>query len=356
MYDVIIVGARCAGSPTAMLLARKGYRVLLVDKTSFPSDTMSGHILQISGGARLKRWGLLDQVIASNCPAMHTITINQGHDTLTEPFPAEDGVADIYAPRRFILDQILVNAAVATGATLWEGFRVQELCREGDQVTGIRGLSSQGQLLTEKAPLVIGADGVHSFVAQAVQAPTYNERPIYTCCYYSYWSGVTQEDFGVHLHDRRFIFTCPTNENKVEVSIEWPREEFDTVRHNISDSFFQTLDAYAPDIAERVRRGTQVERFMGTGYLPNFFRKPYGPGWALAGDAGHYKDPICGLGISDAFRDAEFLAEAVDDGLSGKRPMQEALADYQQQRDQSALPFYEEASQLASFEMPSLSQ
>jgi len=352
MYDVIVVGARCAGSPTAMLLARKGYRVLLVDKATFPSDTMSGQAIHARGGACLKRWGVLEQVIATNCPAITSVTLDFGPFSLIGPVLTVDGVAALYAPRRIILDHILVNAAVEAGAKLREGFHVQELLMDGEQVTGIRGRSVQGMPFEEKATLLVGADGMHSVVARAVQAPTYFEKPIFNCSYYAYWSGISLEGIEIFPRDHRIILAIPTNDSKVLIAIQWPRAEFDAIRRDIRGHFLETLEAYTPDLANRVRQGTQVERFVGTGDLPNFFRKPYGPGWALVGDAGHFKDPVLAHGISDAFHDAELLTEAIDSGLTGRWPMQEALADYERRRNETALPLYELNCQMATLEPP----
>lgn len=352
MYDVIVVGARCAGSPTAMLLARKGYRVLLVDKATFPSDTISGHVLHARGGAYLQRWGLLDQVIASNCPAITSVTLDLGPFSLAGSVLPADGVSALYAPRRTVLDHILVQAASEAGAELREGFLAQELLVEGDRVTGIRGHDARGKFVSEKATLVIGADGKHSMVARTVRAPIYHSRPVFCCAYYAYWSDVAVEGVEMYPREHRIIYAAPTNDGKTLVAIQWPRHEFHAVRRDIPGHFFETLEDYTPHLASRVHQGKQEERFVGTGDLPNFFRKPYGSGWALVGDAGHFKDPILAHGISDAFHDAELLAEAVDSGLAGRRPLYEALAGYAQQRDEFALPLYELNCQMAALEPP----
>src|SRR5438045_803498 len=173
MYDAIVIGARCAGSPTAMLLARQGYRVLLLDKASFPSDTLSTHYIHQPGVARVKRWGLLDRVAASNCPPVRRQMLDVGPFAVVGSPPPVDGVADGYAPRRTVLDQILVEAAVAAGAELREHFSMDDLVTDGGRVVGIRGRAVGGGTVTEKARIVIGADGLHSMVARSVQAATY---------------------------------------------------------------------------------------------------------------------------------------------------------------------------------------
>ncbi len=299
MYDAIVVGARCAGSPTAMLLARKGYRVLLVDKATFPSDTMSSHFIRIPGVARLKHWGELDKIIASKCPPIATFTIDLGPFALVGTPPPVEDVATMYAPRRTVLDKILVDAAVEAGAEPREGFLVEEILRDGDRVTGIQGRGPGGQSVKEYARLVIGADGMRSLVARSVQAPTYQAKPTLTCAYYGYWSGVPLAGAEIYIRPRRMFITFPTNEHLTCIYVAWPISEFHTVRADIKGNFLKTLDL-TPHFAERVRQGKQEGRFVGTADLPNFFRKPYGPGWALVGDAGYHKDPYAGQGIMDA--------------------------------------------------------
>ncbi len=349
MYDAIVVGARCAGSPTAMLLARKGYRVLLVDKSTFPSGIISTHLIQLPGVAQLQHWGLLEQVIASNCPPIRQGSFNLGPFTLTGMAPPVDGIAETYCPRRKVLDKILVDAAVAAGAELRESFTVQEVLMDGQHVTGIRGRTPDGSSVREQARIVIGADGLHSLVARTVQAPTYNEKPTFTCAYYSYWSGVPMQGVELYPRDHRIIIAFPTNDDQVVVFVEWPHAEFHAFRADIEGNFLQTLEL-APGLAERVRSGKREESFVGTADLPNFFRKPYGPGWALVGDAGYHKDPYTGEGITDAFRDAGLLAEALDSGFAERQPLEEALADYERRRNETATPIYELTCQFASLE------
>jgi flavin-dependent dehydrogenase len=351
MYDAIVVGARCAGSPTAMLLARKGYRVLLVDKAGFPSDTLSTHYIHQPGVARLKRWGLLDRVVASNCPPACQTTFDVGPFALVGEPPPTEGVKDGYAPRRKVLDTILVEAAAEAGAEVREHFSVTDLLMEGDRVRGIRGQTTGGTPVTEEAHMVIGADGLRSLVARAVQAPTYHERPTLTCGYYSYWSDVPILGAELYPRPERMVTSCPTNDGQTLVFILWPKTLFHEVRADIEGHFMQAL-SLVPAFAERVQSGKRSERFYGTADLPFFFRKPYGLGWALVGDAGYHKDPITAQGISDAFRDAELVTEAIDAGLSGKLPLEEALADYERRRNEAVLPIYEFTYQLATLEPP----
>lgn len=351
MYDAIVIGARCAGSPTAMLLARKGYRVLLLDRCAFPSDTFRNHFIQHPGIVRLHCWGLLDRVVASNCPPIRTFTADLGDFPLREPFEDGDGVDANYAPRRIVLDKILVDAAVAAGAALRERFTVQDLLWEDDRVVGIRGRAEGGATVTERARIVVGGDGARSIVAKAARAQRYHERPAFTFAYYSYFSGVPLDGVEVWRWPACTYINFPTNDGLSLVAIQARVAGFHAFRTDIEGNFFRTLDC-VPELAERVRAGTREERWYGTADTENFFRTPYGPGWALVGDAGYHKDPILAQGISDAFRDAELLSEAIDAGFSGRAPLRDALAAYERERNLIALPEYEENCAAAAFMPP----
>lgn len=351
MYDAIVVGARCAGSPTAMLLARKGYRVLLVDKATFPSDVMSTHYIHQAGVARLEGWGILDRLRVTNCPPCPSITLDVGPFAL-QGFPPPLGEIDVgFCPRRTVLDKILVDAAVEAGAELREGFRVDEVVLDSERVTGIRRRDRTGAVSEERARIVIGADGLHSVVARAVRPAEYDATPALACAYYTYWSNVPVDGVELYVRDGRFLGGFATNDALSCVFVNWPASDFQTFRADIERNYLATLEL-APTLAERVRGGRREERFVGTVETRNFFRKPYGPGWALVGDAGYHKDPCTGQGITDAFRDAELLADAIDAGFAGRAPLEQMLAAYQAQRDETAKPIYDLTCQRATLQPP----
>jgi len=351
MYDAIIVGARAAGSPTAMLLARKGHRVLVVDRASFPSDTLSTHYIHQPGVARLHRWGLLDRLIATGCPPSRQLTFDVGPFALTGTPPPSDGVAEGYAPRRTVLDNRLVEAAAEAGAEVRTGFPVDELVFEGGAVVGIR----SGDIV-ERARVVIGADGRNSFVARAVQAAEYDARPGLACAYYTYWGGIEGGDVELYPREGRMVMGgAATNDGLRIVIVFWPREEFHAVRADVERSFHDAL-ALAPPLAERLATGERADRFYGIGELPFWYRRPYGPGWALVGDAGYHKDPITAQGITDAFRDAELLADALDAGFTGTRAPEDALAEYERIRNEETRGLYELTYEFASLAPPSPEQ
>ena len=349
-YDVIVVGTRCAGSPTAMLAARKGYRVLAVDRATFPSDTLSTHIVQPPGVASLNRWGLLDRLKATGCPPVHTFAFDFGPFTITGAPGTEDSPV-AYAPRRIVLDKLLVDAAAEAGAEVREGFTVEEVVVEDGRVVGIRGHSKGGQSVTEHAKAVVGADGLHSLVARTVQPEQYNEKPPLLCGYYSYWSGLPMEGrFENYAREERGWAAVPTNDDLTMVVGGWPYAEFAENKKDIEGTYLKMFDL-APEFAERIRGAKREARIIGTA-VPNFFRKPFGLGWALVGDAGYNKDFVTAQGISDAFRDAELCTTALDETFSGARSFDDAMGDYHSTRDGHVLAMYEFTAEVASLEPP----
>jgi|RhiMethySRZTD1v2_1073278.scaffolds.fasta_scaffold16929_6 2-polyprenyl-6-methoxyphenol hydroxylase-like FAD-dependent oxidoreductase len=349
-FDVIIVGARCAGAPLAMLLARKGLKVLVVDRATFPSDTLSTHVIQPQAVARLAQWGLLDRVVSSGCPPIHTYAFHFGPLVIAgAPGLADAPVA--YCPRRIVLDKILVDAAVDAGAELREGFTVEEVLTSDGGVTGIRGHRKDGPSVTATAPLVVGADGRHSIVARAVSPEVYGERPTLQGGYYGYWSGLPMDGrFETHIGDRCGLAAAPTNDGLTMVVGGWPLAEYETKRHDHQKSYLSLFE-HAPALHERMR-GAKLESKVFGGATPNFFRKPFGPGWALVGDAGYIKDPITAQGIADAFRDVELVTAAIEAWRSGRLSYDDAMAQYQSARDAQSLPMYDFTCQLAALEPP----
>jgi 2-polyprenyl-6-methoxyphenol hydroxylase-like FAD-dependent oxidoreductase len=350
-YDVIVVGARCAGSSTAVLLSRYGYRVLVVDRSTFPSDTISTHLIHPPGVAALQRWGLLERVIATGCPPIDTYAFDFGPLTLSGSPAAPDGPV-AYAPRRTVLDELLVEAAAESGAEIREGFTVSDLVTEDGAVVGIRGHGrNDRRTVDEHAGVVVGADGLHSLVARLVRPERYHEHPPLLCGYYTYWSGLPMGGRW-EAYDRpdRAFAAWPTNDDLTLVIAGWPYREFEANKKDLQRNYLETLEL-APQFAERLRTATREARLVGA-VVPNFFRKPYGPGWVLVGDAGHNKDFVTAQGIQDAFQDAELCAVALHETLSGGRSFDAALGEYQSRRDERVLPMYEFTLELAALEPP----
>jgi flavin-dependent dehydrogenase len=354
MYDAIIVGARCAGAATALLLARRGHRVLMLDRASFPSDTISGHFILHDGVRKLAEWGLLEPLLATGCPPITSTLSDWGDFVLAAGIPTSDGLPACLGPRRTVLDTLLVEAAVAAGAELREGVVVDGLLSDGERVTGVRGHAGRKATVTERARIVVGADGKRSTIASLAGAPSYMEQPALTCWYMAYWSNFPCDGLEMHWRPGRLVFAFPTHDKLTLTALAWPHAELAQFRSDIAGSFRATLEQMPP-LAERLPGARQAERFVGMADLPNFFRRPHGPGWALVGDAGHHKDPTLARGISDAFHDAALLAEAIDAGLSGREELGDALARYELQRNTRAIPENEanlQAANLVGWDTP----
>jgi len=352
MYDAVIVGARCAGASTAMLLARQGSNVLLVDRATFPSDTISTHILWPHGAEILARWGLLETLAATGLPPIcRRMTFDVGPFALRGTIPdANEGMGG-FCPRRTVLDSLLLTAAAECGVEVRESFTVDELLMTGDTVVGVRGHGKGGRAVEEQARLIIGADGVNSFVARAVAAPEYDVRPVAACCYYSYFSGVAQDDVELHVRDHCAFGGAPTNDGLHLVMVNWPTSEFPQVRADIEGHVWRALEK-APDFLARVRQGHRDDKWYGTAGVPGYFRKPYGGGWALVGDASYNRDPITAQGISDAFIDAAMLAEGLGRWLSGNATFEEVMEAHEAVRNERVRPMYQFTSQLAALDPP----
>jgi 2-polyprenyl-6-methoxyphenol hydroxylase-like FAD-dependent oxidoreductase len=349
-YDAIVVGARCAGAPTAMLLARKGYRVLVVDRASFPSDTLSTHVIHAPGVAALARWGLLEAVQGTGCPPIDTYSFDFGPFAISGSQQRCDGISTAYAPRRTVLDKILVDAADHAGAEVREQFTVDDVIVEDDVVVGIRGRGQGGGSVEERARVVIGADGRNSRVAKVVRPHQYHDKPMLQWSHYSYWSGLPLHGFETYIRPDRGFAAVATNDDLTMLVVGWPFAESPAYKSDVEANYLRTLDL-VPEFAARVRAARRVERFFG-GSVPNFFRMPYGPGWALVGDAGYNKDPITAQGICDAFHDAEACSVALDEVFRGIRSFDEVMAAFHAARDARVLPMYEFTTEMATLEAP----
>jgi 2-polyprenyl-6-methoxyphenol hydroxylase-like FAD-dependent oxidoreductase len=316
-----------------MLLARAGARVLLVDRAQFPSDTVSSHIIKQSGVAALERWGLLDAVLATGCPPIEECSYFVGERKLPLPLPPADlDELPIIAPRRTILDTLLVEAAADAGVDVHTGTGVSGLLRDGNQVRGIQAWSETSRLMRARAPIVIGADGKHSHIASEVGATYVHHQQPVSLVYYSYWSGCACDGIKLFFAPGRLAGLIPTHADQVLAFVQCRRVERHAFRSDMHSSYLEALASF-PGIADVLDGATQEGPLRGMFDLPTYFRQAYGAGWALAGDAAHHKDPLAARGISDAFRDAELLAHAVASSHGGGADPTFALARYQAVRE-----------------------
>jgi len=377
MYDAIIVGARCGGSPTAMLLARRGARVLLIDKATFPSDTLSTHLLKPRGMAYLRRWGLRERLAATGTPAQRRFDFVRDDITLSggpspeslarclarahgpspadgsEPLPIEWACV-----RRSVLDLLLVEAAAEAGVEVRQAFRMEGLLFDGDRVVGIRGRAGDA-LIEERARVVVGADGRHSAVARALRAPVLAERRTCTFTVYSYYSGIDMRRLRVplHLRGRLGVGFGPIHGGLAVVSVWGPGEWFDGFRADMERNLIGTVGACYPDLEAMMReQGRREDRIYSTKELHNVLRRAHGPGWILVGDAGCALDQCTAIGMTHALRDAELAAQAIGRGLAGEVPLDEALAAYDACRLAELVPQFEYVSMVSECHLPSLEQ
>ena len=352
VYDAIVVGARCGGSSTAMLLARRGFKVLLVDRATFPSDTISTHILWPHGAEIMARWGLLETLAATGVPPIcRRMRFDVGPFALRGTMPDANEGRGGFCPRRIVLDSLLLRAAADAGVEVRESFTVDELLTSNNSVVGVRGHGRSGAAIEERARVIVGADGVNSFVARAVRAPEYDMRPVAACCYYSYFSGVAQDDIELYVRAHCAFGGVPTNDGLHIVMVNWPTSEFAAIRTDVERHVWTTLEQ-APDFLARVRQGHREDKWYGTAGVPGYFRKPYGKGWALVADAGYNRDPITAQGISDAFIDAAGLTDALGTWLSGGATFDNVMAAHEAARNERVRPMYEFTSHLATLEPP----
>jgi flavin-dependent dehydrogenase len=338
-HEVVVVGARCAGAATAMLLARQGHDVVVVDRAAFPSDTLSTHALSRGGVVQLARWGLLDTVLDSGAPKVRTASFHfPDGGVLAREIKDRAGVDFLLAPRRHVLDMLLVEAALAAGARFESRVDIAgTVTDDTGRVTGIT--ATDGREF--RGTFVVGADGLHSRVARSVEARTLDDRGARGGANYAYVADLDADGFEFHLAEGAFAGVFPTHGGEANVWV--------CTRAGRRGALLELLDEAAPSLAARVRRGRVTTPTRGVPRLPNYVRQAAGPGWALVGDAGYHRDPITGHGITDAFRDAELLAGTLGRALRGEDTEDDAMREYAAVRDRALAPIFDVTCRLAEF-------
>lgn len=361
-YDVIVVGARCAGAATAMLLARQGLRVLVLDRARYGSDTVSSHALMRGGVRQLHRWGLLDKIIAAGTPPVTTVVFHYPDESTRISLKAAAGVDALYAPRRTVLDPVLADAAMAAGADVRFETTVTGLLRDDTgRVTGVVARNRGGHPLLATAPLTIGADGIRSVVAREVGA-----RSIRTsggdgsAFLYGYWDDLPVEGYEWLYAPGASAGLIPTNNGQTAVFAGTTPARMKAARRagTAHEAFGSVLAEVSPTAYERVSASCAPVQLHGFVGVPGYLRQAWGPGWALVGDAGGFEDPLSTHGITDAFHEVELLASAVMDIKGGTASEADALARYQRSRDALCARMYAAVEAIASYSwtMPQLRQ
>jgi 2-polyprenyl-6-methoxyphenol hydroxylase-like FAD-dependent oxidoreductase len=355
-HDVVVVGSRCAGAATALLLARAGHDVVLVDRSLQLSDVLSTHAIARGGVVQLSRWGLLDAVLATGAPPARQVTFGIDATLTVRRIKERAGVDMLLAPRRHILDGLLVDAARAAGADVRLGLQVSGVLRDRHgRISGVTARDVHGATTEIKARYVVGADGLRSSIARHVGADVIESYASDAAVYYAYVAAPDWDGFEFHLAPSSFAGVFPTHDGQACVWLSRPAGLLRPVSRAGTDRATALLGAMAdvaPTVAERARAGRVTSRVRGAERLPNHVRACTGPGWALVGDAGYHRDPITGHGITDAFRDAELLATALDQAL--REPVDEAvaLAGYERARAAALRETFDLTRALAAFPPP----
>jgi menaquinone-9 beta-reductase len=342
-YDVVIVGARCAGAATALLLARSGAKALVVDRQAYGADTMSTHALMRGAVLQLTRWGLIAKVAAAATPSIRSTTFHYGDEAVPVEIKSDHGVDCLFAPRRTVLDPLLVDAAREAGAEVRHGVAVSGLqFTPGGRVVGVSLKDASGACVSVRSDIVIGADGRQSTVAKLVNAQTYVEGLNAGAFVFGYFQGLDRE--GVHWHFARNVAAgvIPTNGGHCVFAAVPSRRFLTTFSGDPAQGFSKVLASNSAELGAAVARATPTARLRVFAGAPSYLRQCQGPGWALVGDAGYFKDPLTAHGITDALRDAELLSRGIAGGSSA------ALEAYQSERDTHSLPFMRITDAIAS--------
>lgn len=332
-YDVVVVGGRVAGASTALLLARAGHRVAVVERTRFPADTLSTNLIWPAGIIQLRRWRLLPAVARTGAPPLTMIRNDVDGISFDLPIWPESGVDAVYAPRRRDLDALVLDAAASAGADVFDGVTVDGLSRDGgDRVNGVIG-HRDGTPVHLTSHMVVGADGWRSGVARAVDAAMLEHQVPTNAVHYAYWADLA--DRGVELWFRsagRMAGAFPSNEGTC-VFVNCPTPEVAVLRDDLETGFRTFLSEAAPDLADRIGSEAPDSPIRGMPGLPRIRRSAHGPGWVLVGDAASTTDPVSAHGITAALRDAELAARAIDEVLRRPVGARAALAGYEAERD-----------------------
>ncbi len=348
--EVVVVGARCAGSATALTLAAAGRSVIALDSASFPSDTLSTHLLWPAGVFELRELGVLDRVEATGAPRLTTaMAVGAGH-TLSAPFTPLHGIDYGLCVRRVHLDAALVDAAVAAGVRVRQKCRVLELAQEGGRCRGVRYRDTDGAVREIRASLVIGADGRRSTVARLVGAQEpYLEQPSGRDCYFAYWRDVDPDrrHIAVQWREGADLGTAFPCDDGLVLSLVQPPAVAGPLRPGDADRRYHDAIARLPELVERLDGCARVGGVRSATGIRSYFRHSSGPGWALAGDAGHFKDPVTAQGIRDAMYYGRVLGKRVAPVLDNPVALDAVTRGWEELRLRECLEVYQWTNRLA---------
>ena len=348
-YDVIIVGTRVGGAILGSLLGEKGYTVLALDRTHFPSDTLSTHFFRAPALRAFLAIGVEEEVSAI---APHLIVNYNAIDGIVFPEPVDrpEDFPFFMNVRRITLDDILVRRLKGKSSVkVIEGAIVHTLVNEGGRVAGLAWKDETG-MHEARARVVVGADGVHSFVAKTVLAQTEHVQVAQRAMYYSYFTGVEPHDGPAaefHYRGNQIAYLMPTDGHLTLLAVSVPIARFGEFKRDPEGSLMRELGLMS-DMAPRLAKAQRQFPVQGSGSIPCYMRIPFGPGWVLVGDAGMVMDPWSGQGIDQASTHAVLLAEHLETYLSGKLDWVDALTNYHRARNVFSQKAYRRTSNFAS--------
>lgn len=348
--DVVIVGARCAGSAAAIAFARAGRTVVVVDSARFPSDTLSTHLLWPAGIAEVVALGAEQRVLALGAPRLRTAFAAGAGQVVRAPFTPVRGVDYAMCVRRTGFDAALVATARAAGATVYESTRVIDLLHDGNRVVGVRAVDRSGVTSEIRARLVVGADGRRSTVARLAGAATpYRSKPSGRDCYFAYWRDARPEwrSTAAQWRTGELLGTAFPSENGAVLSLIQPPVQPGGAHTRHAAQRYLEMIAAMPELAARLEGSDLLGRVRSATDITSYFRHSSGPGWVLPGDSGHFKDPVTAQGMRDAMRYGRLLGEYAAPVLDDARALDRALARWERRRERECLPMYQWTNRLA---------
>jgi len=351
-YDAVVVGGRVAGASTALLLARAGARVALVERGRRGTDTVSTHGLMRAGVLQLSRWGVLEQVVSAGTPPIsRTLFHFQDGDPVQVSIRPSPGVTALYAPRRTVLDRILVDVAEEAGAHVFHETTATSVLHDATgRVAGVAAEERRGTPVRIEGTITIGADGIRSLVAHQVGAPVLRQGRTASAVLYRYFGDLPSTGYEWAYGAGSAAGLIPTNDGATCVFVSTTPEQMRRLRRSGSErAFVSLLGSAAPALSERVLASPARTSLRGWSGVPGHVRHSWGRGWALVGDAGYFKDPITAHGISDSLRDAELLVDGVLQALSGSAREEVALAAYQATRERLSSQLFAATEEVAGY-------
>jgi 2-polyprenyl-6-methoxyphenol hydroxylase-like FAD-dependent oxidoreductase len=341
-YDIIIIGARVAGSTLAAILGQKGYRVLMLDRSSFPSDTLSTHFFRAPALRAFDKIGIGSEVQSVAPQLRVNYNVIDGIE-FPEPVDRPEDYPFYMCVRRIVLDNILIRSIKQIpDIELKEGIKVTGLLWNNNSVAGVK-----WEMADEKgeftAKVIVGADGVNSFIAKEINPEYEYQEPVNRAMYYAYYKGIKSTEGPAaefHYSGNTLVYCFPCDSDLTLIAASIPIAQFASFKRNVEEEFNEIVNSMEA-LSERFNKAEREGPIRGSGNIPGYLRIPYGNGWALVGDAGMVMDPWSGQGIDQAATHSVLLADSLDNYFSGKNDWEDAMAAYHSARNEFSLKTFQ---------------